>query len=267
MLIGQFLQRARAGLTRAELVVLVFVATVVVLLLVPVILRVREQSRLTQCRNNLKQIALATHNYDDFEWKCLPPGAIVQGESPGSFRGSWNILLCGGCLGYPELFRHYTFTQGFDHPSNTTVRLTRMNVFLCPAQGLTVTSGGDPVSHYGAVCGTGEEPTTARETDGAFQVNLPRTTADFKDGMSHTLMYGEIETGLGSWCGPSVLRSGSYGIGLGHPKGFGSAHKGGALFAVADGRVVFLRSDLDPVIFRALCTIAGSDRVPEDLKW
>jgi prepilin-type N-terminal cleavage/methylation domain-containing protein len=77
-------RKKRLGFTLIELLVVIAIIAVLIALLLPAVQAAREAARRTQCRNNLKQIALAEHNYHDvnkmftpaetFQWgNCLPP--------------------------------------------------------------------------------------------------------------------------------------------------------------------------------------------------
>jgi prepilin-type N-terminal cleavage/methylation domain-containing protein len=67
---------ARRGFTLIELLVVIAIIAVLIALLLPAVQAAREAARRTQCRNNLKQIALAAHNYHDVN-NLFPPGYIV----------------------------------------------------------------------------------------------------------------------------------------------------------------------------------------------
>ncbi|MDF1743686.1 MAG: DUF1559 domain-containing protein, partial [Gimesia sp.] len=83
--------RNRRGFTIIELLVVIAIIAILIALLLPAIQQAREAARRTQCKNHLKQLGLAVHNYAS-SYRYLPPGASVDLSvtSTGN-NGSWGV--------------------------------------------------------------------------------------------------------------------------------------------------------------------------------
>ncbi|MES2789936.1 MAG: DUF1559 domain-containing protein [Planctomycetota bacterium] len=73
--------RPRVGFTLIELLVVIAIIAVLIALLLPAVQQAREAARRSQCKNNMKQLGLAMHNYHD-TMNVLPPGLLARGAPP-----------------------------------------------------------------------------------------------------------------------------------------------------------------------------------------
>ena len=117
-----------------------------VALLLPAVQSAREAARRSQCSNNLKQIALAMHNYHDVNG-CLPAAYIA--DKDGKPLHSWRVALLP-YLERSDLYERYNFNEPWDSPNNLQVAQQMPEVFRCPS--CPFTPGGN-LANYVVVVG------------------------------------------------------------------------------------------------------------------
>ncbi len=124
----------RRGFTLIELLVVIAIIAVLVALLLPAVQQAREAARRTQCKNNLKQIGLAIHNFADV-YNELPPGGVYQ-SSGAIRRGSLFVYLLP-MLEQPAIYNQYDLRQpDIDDTIGTFGELVAASLIpglLCPS--------------------------------------------------------------------------------------------------------------------------------------
>lgn len=200
--------------TLIELLAVIAVIAMLFALLLPAIQRARESARMTQCRNNLKQLGLAMHNYHNV-FSSFPAGGYANLRD-GFFQAGTLVALLP-FLEQSNLADTFSFNLGWEDPANHGVARSAIATFICPSASQanpgtsetwqdTITSCPYidwplevGVTNYliskgpnDSWCLDGVSPYEA----GVFELNQPNRVADVVDGTSNTLCMGE-----GS-CGP-----------------------------------------------------------------
>ena len=202
--------RARRGFTLIELLVVIAIIAVLISLLLPAVQSAREAARRAQCVNNLKQLALALHNYKSAAG-AFPPGIDTTVTYPFGLNGYTNPLATWTAWSAQALLLPYVeqaplynaanfnwnccFSSTQGDATNTTVRNTRIASFLCPSDGI---AGQQNInSYYGSIGTSTIQYPADGNTTGVFRVynsavNCSSVTlAAITDGTSNTIAFGE----------------------------------------------------------------------------
>jgi prepilin-type processing-associated H-X9-DG protein len=217
-------------------------AGVMVGLLLPAVQSAREAARRAQCVNNLKQIGLACHNYQQAHEAY--PGNIVGKD--GQPLLSWRVAILP-YIEQEDLYNEFKLDEPWDSPHNKPLLDRMPATFACPTE-----PRPDPtLTHYLGFDGPG----------GMFENGAKIALASVTDGTSLTIMTVESRTGV-PWTKPEDIRP--------TPdappslQGAGSKHPGGFNAAFVDGSVRFLKTSIDPKVFRALSTRNGGEVIAPD---
>ena len=127
---------ARRGFTLIELLVVIAIIAVLIALLLPAVQQAREAARMSQCRNNLKQIGLAFHNYGDAHGAFPNRSAAVGGVSSQSGHG-WGLKMLP-FIEQANLYNQWNADRSWFSPENQAVVMTPIAIYMCP------TSPGGP---------------------------------------------------------------------------------------------------------------------------
>jgi prepilin-type N-terminal cleavage/methylation domain-containing protein len=199
----------RRGFTLIELLVVIAIIAVLVALLLPAVQQAREAARRSTCKNNLKQIGIALHNYNETAG-CLPPRSILNGQTTASqpFPSfGWMVMIL------PQMDQSPLFNAINAGPQNMQQVLqanpgllqTPLPAFVCPSD-----SGPSPplnsnrpftitgtttinlsISNYvGANGNAGDTGVFVGPTSNALGSRVVRF-AEITDGLSNTFFAGE----------------------------------------------------------------------------
>ena len=201
--------RAQRGFTLIELLVVIAIIAVLVALLLPAVQQAREAARRSSCKNNLKQLGLALHNYHDTYTK-FPQGQFqIQGANGWDGQGIHVGLL--PYLDQTPLYNQYNFNVTYISGANHPVTRTKVAVFRCPSD--KDYPGPEPGVNY-AGCGGSSINIWSADSNGIFPRLRSESMGSITDGTSNAIAFAEILVGDNSQNGVSdsdIVNNGSGG--------------------------------------------------------
>jgi len=213
--------KLRRAFTLIELLVVIAIIAVLIALLLPAVQQAREAARRSQCKNNLKQIGLALHNYLDVH-NMFPPGYIDTNSALSQDGGwSWQAHILPQ-LDQAPLYSKFSFEI---HPygsigglysvaNNVEGVATPLAAFNCPSDAkpehtsvasasqkgyvekIATSSYSGIYGAFGSALGRSDPQNstswiTNDDQRAAFGVNSGRRLRDFTDGTTNTMVVGE----------------------------------------------------------------------------
>jgi hypothetical protein len=204
----------------------------------PNIVEAREGARRSMSMNNLKQIALAMHNYHDI-YRHLP-SALLYGPD-GKTPYSWRVALLP-FLEQKRLYDQYRFDEPWDGPNNRRVLEKMPAVYRCPKE-----PAASQNASYFLLVGPGA----------IFHGDHPPQFSEIRDGTANTLLAVEAKREI-PWTKPEDI---AFDPDKPLPK-LGGFFAEGCPAATADGAVHFLPQDMDEKLLRLMITAADGQPMP-----
>ncbi len=205
------------GFTLIELLVVIAIIAILIALLLPAVQQAREAARRSACKNNLKQLGLAMHNYH--ETHSIFPRANFEREDASAYGyGNYSYLAYSAqtmllpFMDQAPLYNLFNFSLAPNQSSNDTTKRAVIPAFLCPSDVRSIVNGsgygagpgnsyavcaGPSIYWFGSAPSTNTTPTNLQHQVGMFNYRKAVKMRDVLDGTSNVIAAGEIMMGDG----------------------------------------------------------------------
>ncbi|MEO8270464.1 MAG: DUF1559 domain-containing protein [Aureliella sp.] len=256
--------------TMVELLVVISIISVLAGLLLPAVQMARESARRIQCYNNLKNMGLAIHNFEDAN-RTMPLG----NQKLSGTMHAWSTLILP-YLEQPAVFHKFDLKTPWDTAGNNAqAALSELSVYRCPSALRDFPGKQD----YGGIVGTtllnlplGTGPSDAFGCGAMIATTKsqksPIPFSSFTDGLSNTLCVAESidrnPDSAGRWaCGQNCFAQGEA-LAVHNEQGdMESQHPMGVPALYSDGHVTLLSLSIDIKMLGAQCTRNGGETLTQ----
>jgi len=184
-------QKSHRGFTLIELLVVIAIIAVLIALLLPAVQQAREAARRTQCKNNLKQLGLALHNYHDITVNTFPAGYIGLTQAGGHHGFGWMAMVL------PQIDQANTynaFSSGYPSFTSGLFGLT-----VAPAAGVTIAPVNQVISAFRCPTDVGLGVIATAAINGTATNTVPQLL-----GRSNYVGVAGIDPGITAVGGPGL---------------------------------------------------------------
>lgn len=234
--------RPGAGMTEIllTLATLAIILVILVAFFLPATRRARPAARRAQCKNNLKQIGLALHNYHETHG-AFPPACTV--DANGKPLHSWRTVILP-FLDQKDLYESIDLTKPWNDPVNAEAFATQVHAFSCPSAELDT-----GFTTYQALVGS----------EYAFQPGQQNEIRDFTDGTSDTVLVIDASPSIAvHWMEPSDPGVHFF---LNFGEDSETPHPTGLHVLFADGTPKYITANVPRETRKAVSTINGGETI------